>query len=166
MPLLSLIIAAQALSAPAAVPPCRPSHLRLSVDGRDGDFNGMSHSGTALMIRNLGPDCMLPALPVVSLRDTHGRALPAARRAPVGMHPGPVMLPVRLGAGHQAETDLRWVAGPVFAHNRTVKPASLTVQIGTGTLRAPVKALLYGEAGKPVAFDQTPLHVVEGMPAG
>jgi hypothetical protein len=113
MPLLSLMIAAQALSAPAALPPCRPSHLRLSVDGRDGDFNGMSHSGTALMIRNLGPDCMLPALPVVSLRDTHGRALPAARRAPVGMHPGPVMLPVRLGAGHQAETDLRWVAGPV-----------------------------------------------------
>ncbi|WP_242148796.1 DUF4232 domain-containing protein [Sphingomonas sp. BAUL-RG-20F-R05-02] len=165
MPLLSLMIAAQALSASAALPPCRLSYLRVSVGGRDGDFNGMSHSGTALMIRNLGADCMLPALPVISLRDAHGRALPAMRRAPVGMHPGPVMLPVRLAAGHQAETDLRWVAGPVFAHNRAVKPTRLTVQIGAGTLHTPITATLYGEAGKPVAFEQTPLHVVEGMPA-
>jgi hypothetical protein len=164
--LLSLMIAAGALAAPVALPPCRPAHLRLSFDGRDGDFNGMSHAGTALTIRNVGPDCTLPALPVVTFRDARGRTLPASRRAPVGMHPGPVMLPVRLGGGHSAVAEMRWVSGPVFAQNRSVRAASVSVRIGGATLRAPLKAVLYGEAGKAVAFDQTPLRAAEGLAGG
>jgi hypothetical protein len=164
--LMSLIIAAGALTAPAALPPCRPAHLRLSLDGRDGDFNGMSHGGTALTIRNVGPACTLPALPIVTFRDARGRALPASRRAPVGMHPGPVMLPVRLAAGHGAVAELRWVSGPVFSRNRSISTANVSVRIGGGTLRAPLRAVPYGEAGQPVWFDQTPLRAVEGMTKG
>lgn len=162
--LLTLIIAAQVLTVPKTpLPLCRASHLHLSVDGRDGDFDGMSHSGTALTIRNPGPDCMLPALPVVTFWDARGRTLSAARRAPVGMYPGPVMLPVRLPAGQQAVIELRWVSGPVFTHNRSLRVAGVSLRLGDGTLRAPLAAALYGDAGHPVSFDQTPLRAAQSQ---
>jgi hypothetical protein len=168
MPILAAaLLAAQSMaSGPVPLPPCRPAQLRVSLDGRDGDFNGMSHSGTELSIRNTGRDCMLAALPTIQLRDARGRLLPAVRHAPVGMNPGPVMVPVRLAGGHRAVTELRWVSGPVFPRNRSLRAARVTVKIGAGVVRAPLTAVLYGEAGMPVAFSQTPLRAVEGMAAG
>jgi hypothetical protein len=163
--MISLPIPALLLAAQPVVLACRPAQLRLSLSGRDGDFNGMSHSGTAVSIRNLGPDCTLPALPTIAFRDARGRSLPATRRAPVGMHPGPVMVPVRLAAGHRASIDLRWISGPVYPRSRSIRAATVTVSFGRATLRAPLKALLYGETGKPVMFDQTPLRAMEGMAA-
>lgn len=160
MPIPALMLAAQPV-----VFACRPSQLRLSLSGRDGDFNGMSHSGTELSIRNAGPDCTLPALPTIGFRDARRRTLPALRRAPVGMHPGPVMMPFRLAAGHRAQADLRWVSGPVYPHSRSVRAATITVRFAGGSLRAPIEAVLYGEAGKTVQFDQAPLRPVEGMAA-
>ena len=117
--LLSLaLLPPVAPSSPMPSPPCRPQQLRIVPDGRDGDFNGMSHSGTALSIRNTGRDCTIPALPRIELRDARNRALPAMRQPPVGMHPGPVMVPVRIAGGHRAVATLRWVSGPVFPHSR------------------------------------------------
>ncbi|CAN5233435.1 hypothetical protein BH10PSE15_BH10PSE15_10610 [soil metagenome] len=164
--LIALLIAAQALASPPPAPACRAGQLRLSLDGRDGDFNGVSHAGTELSIRNTGRDCTVPALPLVQLRDARGRVLPAARKASVGMHPGPVMVPLRLAGGHRATTGLRWVSGPVFPHSRSMRAANLVVKIGADTLRVPISAVLYGEAGKPVGFEQSPLHAQEGMAAG
>ncbi len=160
MPIPALLLAAQPV-----VFACRASQLRLSLSGRDGDFNGMSHSGTELSIRNLGPDCTLPALPTIGFRDARGRTLQALRRAPVGLHPGPVMMPVRLATGHRARADLRWVSGPVYPHSRSIRPATVTVRFNGATLHAPINAVLYGEAGKTVLFDQTPLRAMEGMAA-
>ncbi|CAN5256266.1 hypothetical protein BH09PSE3_BH09PSE3_12080 [soil metagenome] len=82
MPIPALLLAAQPV-----VFASRPSQLRLSLSGRDGDFNGMSHSGTALSIRNLGPDCTLRALPTIGFRDARGRTLQALRGAPVACTP-------------------------------------------------------------------------------
>ena len=160
-----------ALSTPpaAASPgpaPCHAARLRLSTDGQDGAFDGMSHSGVELSIRNLGPDCTLPALPKVVLLSRAGRPLQAVRQAPLGLHPGPVMVPVFVGAGHRAASDLRWVSGPVYDRSRSVRAASVMVRIGGAVLRTPLKALLYGPAGKPVTFEQPPLRAMEGMPAG
>lgn len=163
MPILALLLLA---APPPPLPPCRVERLRIALDGRAGDFNGMSHSGTQLSIRNLGPECLLMALPAVQLRDARGRVLPALRQAPRGMHPGPVVLPVRLAAGHRATTELRWVSGPVFPRNRAVRAARITVEIGSGTLTAPLTATLYGPAGHAVPFEQAPLRAVEGMAAG
>jgi hypothetical protein len=160
MPIPALLLAAQPVFFA-----CRPSQLRLSLSRRDGDFNGMSHSGTELSIRNLGPDCTLPALPTIGFRDARGRTLQALRRVPVGMHPGPVMVPVRLAAGHRATANLRWVSGPVYPHSRSIRAATITVRFNGSTLRAPIAAVLYGEAGKPVLFNQTPLRSMEGMAA-
>jgi hypothetical protein len=165
MSIFAMLLVAQAALSHDGLPDCQARQLRLSVDGKDGDFNGMSHSGTELSIRNLGPDCRLAALPEVVFRDRHGRRLPAIREVPVGMHPGPVMVPLRLAAGHRAVTDLRWVAGPVFPQNRALRSATITVRIGGTTIRAPLTATLYGNAGKPVTFDQPPLQAAEGMVA-
>lgn len=125
----------------------------------------MSHSGVELSIRNLGPDCTLPALPKVVLLARTGRTLPA-RRSPMGTHPGPAMATVILPAGHRAASDLRWVSGAVFDHNRSVRSRFVTVRLGGRALRAPLKAALYGRMGRIVTFDQTPLRVMEGMPEG
>ncbi|WP_260853879.1 DUF4232 domain-containing protein [Paraburkholderia sp. BCC1886] len=166
--LVVMLLGSQSISfaaAPVAPPVCRASQLRLSLDGRDGEFNGMSHSGVELSIRNVGPDCRLSALPTIQFRDAKGRVLAAARRPPAGMHPGPVMVPVRLGGGHRGVIDLRWVSGPVFPGSRSVRAATVVIRIGTGTLRAPLAAELYGATGQPVAFEQQPLHAVEGMAA-
>lgn len=166
MPVLALLMAAAPVAG-AALPACRPAQLRLSTDDRGGDFNGMSHSGIELSLRNLGRACRLPALPRVTMLDRRGRALAARRDPPVvGMHPGPAMLPVRLGAGRRATIDLRWVSGAVFDGNRSVNAAMVAVRIGAGLVRAPLGARLYGPARGGVTFEQTPARVAEGMPAG
>jgi hypothetical protein len=162
MPILAMLLAAPSPS----LPPCRVDRLRVSLDARGGDFNGMSHSGTELSIRNMGPDCMLVALPTVQLRDTRNRIVPAVRQAPPGMHPGPVMMPVRLAAGHRAAAEIRWVAGPVFPRSRRVRATRISVKIGARTLTAPLAAALYGAVGQPVTFEQTALRAIEGMAAG
>lgn len=161
-----MLILAMLLAAPSpSLPPCRADRLRLTLDGRDGEFNGMSHSGTELLVRNIGPDCILDALPTVQLLDARNRPLPAVRQSPRGMHPGPVIVPIRLAAGRRAATAIRWIAGPVFDQNRSVQATKLRVQFGTGTLTARMTATLYGERGKRIAFEQPPLRTVEGLPA-
>jgi hypothetical protein len=163
--LFALLIAAAPVAS-AAMPACRPAQLRLSTDSRDGEFTAMSHDGVELSLRNRGRDCLLPALPLVELRDAHGRVLAARRSPPVGMHPGPVMRPVGLSAGHRAALTLRWVSGAVFDHSRHVNAARVSVRIGTGMVSAPLDAALYGPAGRPVRFEQSPARAMEGMPAG
>lgn len=165
MPLFALLMAAAPVGA-AALPPCRPAQLRLSAENADGRFDAMSHSGTELSIRNLGRDCSLPRLPRVSMLDRRGRVLAAVRQPPAGMHPGPVMVPVRLGAGHRAAIELRWVSGAVFDRSRSINAATVAVRIGTGQIRTPLGAALFGPAGQPVDFEQSPARAAEGMPAG
>lgn len=163
---MSILVMLMLATSPVPVPHCRVDQLHVSLDGRGGDFNGMSHSGTELSIRNTGPDCLLVALPTVQLRDARNRVVPAVRQAPRGMDPGPVMMPVRLAAGHRAAAEIRWVSGPVFPHSRSVRASKITVKIGTGNLSAPLAVRLYKEVGQPATFEQTPLRAIEGMAAG
>ncbi|WP_068089951.1 DUF4232 domain-containing protein [Novosphingobium rosa] len=164
MPLLpALLILAQGL--PSTPPPqgdlapCRAGQLRLLPEDRDGDVNGMSHSGTGFALANRGAACRLPALPQVVLRDARGRALPVARRAPVGMHPGPVMVPLRLEKGARAQGTLRWVSGPVYDGSRKLVAARLSVQIGKQWVSMPLKAVLYAPADQGASLDQPPLQL-------
>jgi hypothetical protein len=165
MPFLALLIAATPVAG-AGWPPCRPAQLRLSADNPDGRFDGMSHSGAELSIRNLGRDCSLPALPPVMMLDARGRVLAAVREPSPDRPRGRATRPVRLAAGHRAAIDLRWVSGAVFERNRSVTAASVAVRIGSGLIRAPLGSTLFGPAGGPVGFDQSPARAMEGMPAG
>lgn len=158
MPLLALLLAV----APQAnvTPPCRPAQLRLSLQG--GNAGGMSHDGVLVTIRNLGRDCMLPSLPRIDFADSRGRTVDAMRQAPIGMHPGPVMVPLHLAAGHRAATELRWVSGPVFDQSRRLHARQIVVEIAGGRLKSALRADLYGPAGKPIGFDQPPFQAVAG----
>ncbi len=152
------LIAMLLTAGPGPAPPCRAAQLTLSRDGRDGDFDGMSHSGTQLVVRNTGPDCAIAALPPIEFRDARGRVLNARRRPPAGMHPGPVMLPVRLATGARATTDLRWVSGPVYPDDRVARAAAVALRIGRRAVRVPIVAEIHYEAGETIAFDQSPLR--------
>jgi hypothetical protein len=149
------------LAAMASIPACAGRDLAVSTDARDGDFNGMSHGGTLLIVRNQGRRaCTVPGLPMVTLSDARGQALPAVRRAPAGMHPGPVVRPVTLRPGQRLGTGLRWVSGPVYDRSRCYDAASVSVAIGRAVVRASLRAHLCGPAAGPATFDQPVLASV------
>lgn len=152
------MLIALALAA-AATPMCAPRDLSATTDAADADFNGMQHSGTYLVVANKGRRaCRIEGLPKLTLLDARGRPLPARRNMPVGMHPGPVVMPVTLAPGASARTGIRWISGPVFEHNRTLTATRATLRVNDGTIRLPFHAAINAEAGKPGGFDQPPLQ--------
>ena len=157
------MLIAALLASGVALPPCRPDQLRMGVGPRDGVADFASVSGAVVSIRNLGPDCNLPGLPAVVLRDRRGRPLPATRRSPLGMHPGPVIAPVGLPGGHRATFELTWPYCPSVG--RCARVASVSVSLGSASLRAPASASLGAAPGVPFRFDQPPGRVAEGMAA-
>ena len=143
--------------------PCPASWLSLALDPENGAFNGMSHSGTLLVLRNLGPRaCTMPALPSLRFEDAHHHPVAVTRQAPVGMHPGPVMLPVAVPSGAELTADLRWVDGDVFGDSSgsgsSASPAYLLVPIGGKMLRTAFQGQMFGPKGKPPEYTQTPLR--------
>lgn len=158
-----LVMANVASAAPA---PCQAADLHLRTAG-DGDLNGMSHGGVELLIQNNGPACVLPALAPVTLYDAHARLLPA--RGLVVPAPEPASLPrtLVLALGEHAGMTLRWIAGPVYPHNRSVRVAQVRLTLGNGasrtSLTAPLTALIYGPAGEVVHFERSDLRRVEAV---
>ena len=146
-------------SAPLAAPPCRAQQISISTDDRDGDFNGMSHSGTLLMLHNRGAVCRIAGLPLVRFADAHGTGLLIVRSAPVGMRPGPVVTPVTIPAHGVASTPLRWVSGEVFDRSRCYSPVAIRIMVGGRVVSGPFAGRLCGPAGGAVGFDQPPLRL-------
>ncbi|CAG4915092.1 unnamed protein product, partial [Acidocella sp. C78] len=143
---------------PAAVTACAGTRIVARADSEGGAFVGMSHSGTRLALRNRGPaPCTLPGLPTLVFLDAAHRRLPITRRPPFGMHPGPVVLPVRLAAGAVATTALRWVDGPVYTRNACMKVAALRIAWPGGAATIPLAATICGPEGKAAGISQPPL---------
>ena len=158
--MLALLAGLLAMTAPSGGPPapCNPSNLAISFDGKDGEFGGMSHSGTQMTVRSRGhAACLLAGLPTVSFRNAEGEPLPIGRKAPPGMHPGPVVLPVRLDPGATARADLRWVSADVYENGRCLKPTQVTITLVGKRTTLPFAGTICGEAGKPATFEQPPL---------
>lgn len=141
----------------AATPACKPQDLRMSLDGRDGDFNGMSHAGTALVILNMHRACSLPGMLPIEFHDARGMKLPVQIRNAAGARPAGM----RLERGHRAQMTLRWVAGPVYANSRSGKAVDVSIKLGGADLSAPLHAELYGEAGQPIYVERSALHAFE-----
>lgn len=163
--MLVLLAMAALAAAPATAPaaPCRAESLALRTDGEGGNFNGMSHGGTRLILRNTGSsDCLLPGLPTVIFLDADGKALATERKAPAGMHPGPVVVPVRLAPGAEASTPLRWVSGEVYDSSRCVSPARVRVRFGA---KAVVEGAVSGRICAPgdasAAVEQPPMSLTK-----
>ncbi len=152
------LTATAALSQTPQAPTCRADQLSLSTDGSNGDFNGMSHSGTLVLIRNLSSQaCAIQPIAQVTMVDSAGKDLPAKGVLPGArfLHPGPVVLPIVLPAGAIATATLQWVSGPVFDNNACISPSQLRVDFGSAALNAPFSGTLCGDAAKGITFNQT-----------
>ncbi|MFT3801907.1 MAG: DUF4232 domain-containing protein [Burkholderiaceae bacterium] len=147
-------------TAPAPAPAaCNAAQLVLSLDSRNGWFDGMSHSGTLLVLRNTGNAiCKLPARPEPILLDAAHRSLPIVAQAPAGMHPGPVLPPLDLTPGARAESEMRWVSGNVYDDGRCLSPAFIVLPLGTGAEDMPSAAFtgrLCGPGNEPLTYTVT-----------
>ena len=154
-----MILPLMLIAAASAAPACRADALRVALDGEDGDFNGMSHSGTLVVLRNEGPRaCTLPALSHIGMLNGRGRLLPIVR-ARTDQETSAAPLTMRPGAA--ASTPLRWVSGPVFDHSRCYRPARLAVKMPPRFVTTRITATICGEAGKAARFEQPPLALLK-----
>lgn len=137
------------------LPDCGPSQISISFDSENGNFSGMSQSGTLLIVRNIGVTaCHIPALPELHFEDATHHVLSIVRRIPKGMHPGPVVLPVNIAPGAEATAELHWVSGDVYDGHHCVSPAVAVVQIGNTTYRHAFSGQFCSAVNTPAIFTQ------------
>ena len=155
---LMAVLSVSAARAAETEPVCRAGALRLTVSEAAGDAD---HQGARLMLRNGSTTpCRMPALPLVGFADGAGRPVHAARRPPVGLHPGPVMVPATLAAGGIATAVLRWMSTPMTAGDTDgcVEADTVMVVLPDRVLRRPLAARLCAPTGERPTFDQTPFR--------
>ncbi len=141
---------------------CQPDDIRAHLDDRDGEFTGMSQSGTLLVLRNTGHiACTLEPLPALRFEDAKQPPLTVERRIPHGMHPGPVLRSVVVAPGQQVASRLRWVASDAFDAGNCVTPAFVSLELKGGTLRIPFDHMMCAAAGDTAYFDQGPLGMMK-----
>jgi len=123
-----------------------------------GWFNGMSHSGTLLVVRNLGPGlCSVPARPRMQFQDAGRRPVSLAQQFDAGTQAdaaGPVAIPVEA----EATSKLRWVSGEVYDVSHCVEPAYIGLAVGGDILWQSFGRRLCGPAGQPPTYTATPLR--------
>lgn len=136
--------------------PCHAAQLSLALDEENGNFNGMSHSGTLLVLRNLGPDtCTVPGRPTLGFEDASHHPLPASLEVPRGLHPGPVILPVAIPVGAEVTSEMRWVSSDAYGANNGISPAFITLAIGSDKLQSNFTGRLFGPEGKHPSYSMT-----------
>jgi membrane-bound inhibitor of C-type lysozyme len=136
---------------------CMPAQLSLQLDDGNGRFNGMSHSGTMLVVRNVGNvACSVAAMPSPRLQDARHQtlAITAQDTPPPASQPPRLML----SPGASVESDLRWVSGNVYDDGHCESPAFIALALGTGTVTAPFRGQLCGAGGKPSTYSITPFR--------
>ena len=136
-------------SAPLRLPTCPAAQLSLALDDENGYFNGMSHSGTLIVLRNLGPSvCTVPARPILGFENASHHPLPISIEISRGMHPGPVILPVAIPVAAEVTSQMRWVSSDAFGANNSVSPVFITLTVGGDILRMKFTGQLFGPANK------------------
>ena len=142
---------------PAAADTCRASQLGFSVDSGDGRFNGMSHSGTMLTVRNSGTAaCTLPAQPQPVLTGADKRPLDIIAQAPNAPAPSTI----QLAPGAAVESEMRWVSGNVYEDGHCESPAFIDLAIGGEKVSTAFTGHLCGAGGKPSTYTLTPFRAV------
>ena len=140
------------VSAPA-VPMCTPDQLSLATDDENGNFDGMSHSGTLLVLRNLGSAaCRMPAVPPVTLYSKTARLNVKFSPATPGAH-GSVIV----AAGAELTSGLRWVSNDVYDNGVCFTATSLHVNVAGKDLSTEISHQVCGEKGKTIGAEMYPL---------
>lgn len=157
---------AQAKTGPAganpALPMCKASDLSLGTDDENGSFNGMSHSGTLLVLRNLSPAaCRVPQRPELTFVGKDNKPLRVTLEIAGAkfMHPGPVLVPVVVAPDAEVTSKLRWVDGEVYDNSVCADPVALVVTLQGETQQTPLTAHICGDKAKGVTYSATPLMV-------
>lgn len=153
--LLAGVAYTQALpKAAAGVRMCSADDLSLATDGENGSFDGMSHSGTLLVLRNLSPTaCRVQAMPQLVFANANG-PLKATLSTPgfgrqangVVLGHGPVLLPVVVAPDAEVTSKLRWVSGEVYDKSVCIQPTRLTVTVEGKQQSVSFAAHLCGDA--------------------
>lgn len=172
-----IVLAAVALAAGIATPPspCDRGTIALSLDDGGGEFNGMSHAGTRLIVRNTGMvACRFPMRPGIVFKDAKQAGLPVIvgerRKALPGViqisEPGALgsALIVTLSPGQSVSTTLRWISGDVYGRGqgRCVHPRAIELYLQpANVVDLPFKGDICGERGKMITVDRSPWEGVK-----
>jgi len=164
--LLTVTLAApvHAQSPSTKIAPCTAAQLSIALDNENGFFDGMSHSGTLLVLRNLGPSaCTVPARPLLTFEDAAHHPVSISLQTPRGMHPGPVLLPVVIPVNAEVTGSMRWVSSDAYGAGNCVSPAVLTLHLDPAasdadTLRTSFRRRLCGPAHRSPSYSLIPLH--------
>ncbi len=143
----------------AAYPDCRAEDLSFHTDAQGGKFDGMSHSGTLLILRNAGTkSCEIQAFPVLAFSDATGKLnVRVESNLPLHAHPEPVAV----APGEEATATVRWVSGAVFQDSVCLNPTQVSVEIGGQALRAEFHGHLCGERAKGVVYQMSRFAVAK-----
>jgi len=158
------VVLAIALSQARAEPPgtgraapCQAAQLAAILTAAGG--NAPQQQESLLVLRNTGETvCLLPPLPAITLHDADHRPLKAGRRAPPGMFPGPVLLPVTVQPGGGAAVRLRWSASRGGGGGRCISPDFIMLHLPGGAVGAPFHGAMCVPEGAGGWFYQAPLR--------
>lgn len=157
--LAAVVIAPRVVAFPVlsqTAPSCQADQVRLRVDDGHGYFDGMSQSGMFLILQNSSSSaCTLPARPELSFQDMYHQTLPAAFRSPPGMHPGPVILPIKLLPHETVSSEVRWVSQDVYDPGRCVQPAYVAVAVDGKSIWTTFHGQLCGPQDKGPTYKAT-----------
>lgn len=118
--------------------PCESSDITVHTDDHGGQYDGMSQSGTTLVLHNTGSrTCMLQPQPVLTFSDAEHHPMAVERRPVRGMNPGPVLPPVIVPADRELLILLRWVSSDAFDGGNCIRPATVSLSLRGGTLTLP-----------------------------
>lgn len=147
-----------AISADDKLATCQTSQLAFSLDPDDGRFNGMSHSGTMLVLRNIGQAaCTIPLQPMPTFTNASRQTLhvtaqdsfsPQRESAP----------PIMLAPGTTITSDMRWLSSNVYDHGRCETPAFITLTIDKQMVTGHFTGHLCGPGSKPPTYTLTPFQ--------
>ncbi|WP_166669739.1 MliC family protein [Rhodanobacter sp. TND4FH1] len=164
IPATCMLLALSACSSPPAAHPsarktdiCHASQLSLRLDGKDGEFNGMSHSGTMLIVRNNGAtSCTIPALPVPRFVDANGQSLEIVAHAAIPAVPE--LPPLVLAPGASVESEMRWISGNVYDGGHCESPAQIALPLATEKISSAFTGHLCGAAGSASTYTLKPFR--------
>lgn len=136
--------------------PCEASDIVVHTDDRGGLYDGMSQSGTVLVLHNTGPGaCMLPPRPVLTFSDAAHHPMPVERRTVRGMNPGPVLPPVIVPADGELQILLRWVSSDAFDGGNCIRPALVSLDLTGGSLSVPFDRQMCAAKGSTGYYSQS-----------
>lgn len=137
-------------------PSCKSGQISMTFDDENGAFNGMSQSGTLLVLRNSGGQpCVLQTMPHLHFENAQARPLKAERKALPPPQPA-----AWLTVMPQAEVTARlhWVAGDVYEGHHCIAPTTIVLDRPDAPLRAPFMRHMCAPPKSIQFFDQSPLR--------